>query len=222
VVKGNVLIGPGGAEYGVRAYVTAYDAETGKQKLRWFTVPGDPSLRYGNESMTMAAKTWEPSAKYRKAGGSTPWDTMAFHANLNLRCIGTGNGNGSPWSRHVRSPKGGDKLFLALIVALNPDTGKCVWRYQKTPGYSWAYSSTQPMVLVDIQLAGKKRKLILHAPNGEEFRRRELGQRLRRQGPAVLAVERRHAHDRRQPGVPGRGRRDQAEVNSGVRAWAAT
>ncbi|MDP3823531.1 MAG: PQQ-dependent dehydrogenase, methanol/ethanol family [Burkholderiales bacterium] len=168
VVKGNVLIGQGGAEYGVRGYVTAYDAETGKQKWRWFTVPGDPSLPYENESMKMAAKTWDPSAKYWEAGGGgTPWDTMAFDADLNLLYIGTGNG--SPWSRDARSPKGGDNLFLASIVALNPDTGKYVWHYQETPGDNWDYTSTQPMILADIKLAGKARKVILHAPKNGFF-----------------------------------------------------
>ncbi|MEO8807862.1 MAG: PQQ-binding-like beta-propeller repeat protein, partial [Burkholderiaceae bacterium] len=168
VVKGNVLIGQGGAEYGVRGYVTAYDAETGKQKWRWFTVPGDPSLPFENEAMKMAAKTWDPSGKYWEAGGGgTPWDTMAFDADLNLLYIGTGNG--SPWARDARSPKGGDNLFLASIVALNPDTGKYVWHYQETPGDNWDYTSTQPMILADIKLAGKARKVILHAPKNGFF-----------------------------------------------------
>jgi len=168
VVKGNVLIGQGGAEYGVRGYVTAYDAETGKQKWRWFTVPGDPSLPFENEAMKMAAKTWDPSGKYWEAGGGgTPWDTMAFDADLNLLYIGTGNG--SPWARDARSPKGGDNLFLASIVALNPDTGKYVWHYQETPGDNWDYTSTQPMILADIKLAGKPRKVILHAPKNGFF-----------------------------------------------------
>ncbi len=168
VVKGNVLIGQGGADFGVRGYMTAYDAETGKQKWRWFTVPGDPSLPYENEAMKMAAKTWDPSAKYWEAGGGgTPWDTMAFDPDLNLLYIGTGNG--SPWARSKRSPAGGDNLFLASIVALNPDTGKYVWHYQETPGDSWDYTSTQPMILADLKIGGKPRKVILHAPKNGFF-----------------------------------------------------
>ena len=168
VVKGNVLIGQGGAEYGVRGYLTAYDAETGKQKWRFFTVPGDPSKPYENDAMKMAAKTWDPSNKYwESGGGGTPWDTMAFDPELNLLYIGTGNG--SPWSRNLRSPAGGDNLFLASIVAVNPDTGKYVWHYQETPGDNWDYTSTQPMILADIKLDGKTRKVVLHAPKNGYF-----------------------------------------------------
>jgi quinohemoprotein ethanol dehydrogenase len=168
VVKGNVIIGQGGAEYGVRGYVTAYDAMSGKQKWRFFTVPGDPGKPFENDAMKMAAKTWDPSGKYwESGGGGTPWDTMAFDPDLNLLYIGTGNG--SPWSRNLRSPKGGDNLFLASIVALNPDTGKYVWHYQETPGDNWDYTSTQPMILADLKLDGKARKVILHAPKNGFF-----------------------------------------------------
>jgi len=200
VIKGKVLIGNGGAEYGVRGYVTAYDAETGAQQWRWFTVPGDPSKPFENEAMARAAKTWDPAGKWWEAGGGgTAWDTMAYDPELNLMYIGTGNG--SPWAQAKRSPAGGDNLYLASIVALNPDTGEYVWHYQETPGDSWDFTSTQPMVLADIKVGGKPRKVILHAPKngfffvidrtnpiwpvhlGQELRRRELGQRLRRQGP---------------------------------------
>ena len=168
VIKGNVIIGQGGAEYGVRGYLSAYDAETGKQKWRWYTVPGDPSKPYEDASMKMAAKTWDPSNKYWEAGGGgTPWDTITFDPQLNLLYVGTGNG--SPWSRKLRSPKGGDNLFLASVVALNPDTGKYVWHYQETPGDNWDYTSTQPMILADLTIAGKPRKVILHAPKNGFF-----------------------------------------------------
>jgi len=168
VIKGNVVIGQGGAEYGVRGYLTAYDAETGKQKWRWFTVPGDPSKPYEDASMKMAAKTWDPSNKYwESGGGGTPWDSITFDPQLNLLYVGTGNG--SPWSRNLRSPMGGDNLFLASIVALNPDTGKYVWHYQETPGDNWDYTSTQPMILANVKIAGKPRKVILHAPKNGFF-----------------------------------------------------
>jgi len=168
VVKGNVVIGNGGAEYGVRGYVTAYDAETGAQRWRWFVVPGDPSKPYEDESMKKAAKTWDPAGRYWEAGGGgTAWDTMAFDPQLNLLYIGTGNG--SPWARAKRSPGGGDNLYLASLVALNPDTGKYVWHYQETPGDNWDFTSTQPMILADLKIAGKPRKVILHAPKNGFF-----------------------------------------------------
>ncbi|PZO11912.1 MAG: PQQ-dependent dehydrogenase, methanol/ethanol family [Burkholderiales bacterium] len=168
VFKGNVIIGNGGAEYGVRGYITAYDAKTGAQKWRWFTVPGDPSKPFEDESMAKAAKTWDPAGKWWEAGGGgTAWDAMAFDPELNLMYIGTGNG--SPWQRDKRSPAGGDNLYLASIVALNPDTGKYVWHYQETPGDNWDYTSTQPMILADLMLDGKKRKVVMHAPKNGFF-----------------------------------------------------
>ena len=168
VYKGKVIIGNGGAEYGVRGYVTAYDAETGEQKWRWFIVPGDPSKPFEDESMARAAKTWDPSGKYWEAGGGgTAWDTMTFDPVLNLMYVGTGNG--SPWARSKRSPGGGDNLYLASIVALNPDTGKYVWHYQETPGDNWDFTSTQPMILADLKINGTTRKVILHAPKNGFF-----------------------------------------------------
>jgi quinohemoprotein ethanol dehydrogenase len=168
VVNGNVIIGNGGAEYGVRGYVTAYAADTGAQKWRWFTVPGDPSKPFEDESMKKAAATWDPSGKYWEAGGGgTAWDTIAFDPELKLVYIGTGNG--SPWSQKRRSPKGGDNLYLASIVALNAETGAYVWHYQETPGDNSDYTSTQPMILADLKIAGKPRKVILHAPKNGFF-----------------------------------------------------
>jgi quinohemoprotein ethanol dehydrogenase len=168
VVKGKVLIGNGGAEYGARGYITAYDAETGAQAWRWFVVPGDPAKPYEDDSMAAAAKTWDPAGKYWvNGGGGTPWDTMTYDPDLNLIYIGTGNG--SPWNRNLRSPSGGDNLYLASLVALNADTGKYVWHYQETPGDNWDYTSTQPMILADINIDGAARKVILHAPKNGFF-----------------------------------------------------
>src|SRR5207253_2235540 len=132
VIHDNVIIGNGGAEYGVRGYLSAYDAEKGTLKWRWFSVPGDPSKPFEDESMALAAKTWDPSGKYwENGGGGTMWNSMVYDAELNLLYVGTGNG--SPWNAKLRSPKGGDNLFLASIVALDPDKGKYVWHYQETP-----------------------------------------------------------------------------------------
>jgi quinohemoprotein ethanol dehydrogenase len=168
VVKGKVLIGNGGAEFGVRGYLTAYDAETGEQAWRWFVVPGDPSKPYEDASMEAAAKTWDPAGKYWiNGGGGTPWDTIAYDPELNLVYIGTGNG--APWNRKLRSPSGGDNLYLASIVALNPDTGQYVWHYQETPGDNWDYTSTQPIILATIPVDGQPRKVILHAPKNGFF-----------------------------------------------------
>ncbi|WP_065751403.1 PQQ-dependent dehydrogenase, methanol/ethanol family [Bradyrhizobium paxllaeri] len=168
VFNGKVVIGNGGAEFGVRGYVTAYDAETGNQAWRWFTVPGDPSKPFEDESMAAAAKTWDPAGKYWvNGGGGTAWDTITFDPDLNLVYIGTGNG--APWNQKVRSPAGGDNLYLSSIVALNADTGKYAWHYQETPGDHWDYTATQPMILADITIDGAPRKVILHAPKNGFF-----------------------------------------------------
>jgi quinohemoprotein ethanol dehydrogenase len=168
VAKGKVIIGNGGAEYGVRGYVTAYDAETGNRVWRWFVVPGDPARPYEDESMAAAAKTWDPTGKYWvNGGGGTVWDSITYDPDLNIVYLGTGNG--SPWNRNLRSPAGGDNLYLASIVALNADTGKYLWHYQETPGDSWDYTSTQPMILADITINGALRKVILHAPKNGFF-----------------------------------------------------
>jgi quinohemoprotein ethanol dehydrogenase len=168
IVKGKVLIGNGGAEYGARGYITAYDAETGAQAWRWFVVPGDPSKPFEDASMAAAAKTWDPAGKWWvNGGGGTPWDSITYDPDLNMIYIGTGNG--APWNRNLRSPAGGDNLYLASLVALNADTGKYVWHYQETPGDNWDYTSTQPMILADIKVDGKPRKVILHAPKNGFF-----------------------------------------------------
>jgi len=168
VLKGKVIIGNGGAELGVRGYVTAYDAKSGKQAWRWFAVPGDPSKPFEDESMAAAAKTWDPSGKYwENGGGGTIWNSMVFDPDLNLLYLGTGNGG--PWARNKRSPAGGDNLYVASIVALDPDTGKYVWHYQETPGDNWDYTSAQDLILADIKLDGVLRKVILHAPKNGFF-----------------------------------------------------
>jgi len=168
VIKGKVIIGNGGAEYGVRGYITAYDADTGKQAWRWFTVPGDPSQPFEDASMEAAAKTWDPAGKYWEwGGGGTVWNSMVYDGELDLMYIGTGNP--SPWSHRKRSPAGGDNLYTASIVALNPDTGEYVWHYQQTPADNWDYTSTQDLILADIELEGKPRKVILHAPKNGFF-----------------------------------------------------
>ena len=168
VIKGKVIIGNGGAELGVRGYITAYDVNTGEQAWRWFAVPGDPSLPFEDASMEAAAKTWDPAGKYWEAGGGgTVWNSMVYDAELDLMYIGTGNP--SPWSHRKRSPAGGDNLYTASIVALRPDTGEYVWHYQQTPGDNWDYTSTQDLILADIELEGKPRKVILHAPKNGFF-----------------------------------------------------
>lgn len=166
IVKGKVIIGNGGAEYGVRGYVTAYDAKTGKQAWRFYTVPGDPALPAEGPAMDMAARTWT-GEWWKMGGGGTVWDSMAYDPELNLLYIGVGNG--SPWNQVIRSPGGGDNLFLSSIVALNPDDGSYQWHYQTTPGDTWDYTATQHIILADIEIDGELRKVLLQAPKNGFF-----------------------------------------------------
>src|SRR5688572_24712017 len=166
VVKGKVVIGNGGAEYGVRGYVSAYDTETGALAWRFYTVPGDPSLGFENETMEMAAMTWN-GEWWKLGGGGTVWDSMAYDPELDLLYIGTGNG--SPWNQDIRSPGGGDNLFISSIVALKPESGEYVWHYQTTPGDTWDYTAAQHMILADLTIEGRARKVIMQAPKNGFF-----------------------------------------------------
>lgn len=167
VVEGKVIIGNGGAEYGVRGYVSAYDAETSKQAWRTYIVPGDPSQPFESEAMRKAAATWKGGKWWEVGGGGTAWDAMVYDSDLRLLYIGTGNG--SPWVRSLRSPGGGDNLYLSSILALNPDTGELVWHYQTTPGDNWDYTATQPLMLAELPISGEKRKVIMQAPKNGFF-----------------------------------------------------
>ncbi|MBM3513088.1 MAG: PQQ-dependent dehydrogenase, methanol/ethanol family [Alphaproteobacteria bacterium] len=166
VINGKVIIGNGGAEYDVRGYISAYDATTGKLLWRFYTVPGNPADGFENDAMEMAAATWT-GEWWRFGGGGTVWDGMAYDPALNLLYIGVGNG--TPWDQKMRSPGGGDNLFLASIVALNPDTGDYVWHYQTTPGENWDFTATQPIVLADMKIAGVDRKVLMQAPKNGFF-----------------------------------------------------
>lgn len=116
--------------------------------------------------MEQAAETWT-GEWWKYGGGGTAWDAMAFDPELDLLYVGTGNG--SPWNRDVRSPEGGDNLYLSSIVALNPDTGALVWHYQTTPGDTWDYTATQHIILADLEIEGKVRKVLMQAPKNGFF-----------------------------------------------------
>lgn len=170
VIDGKVIIGNGGAEFGVRGFVAAYDANNGKELWKFYTVPGKPA-EDDPEYLKKAAATW--SGDYWDiGGGGTAWDSMAYDPDLNLLYIGVGNG--SPWNRAYRSPgedgRGtGDNLYLSSIVAVRPDTGEYVWHYQTTPGETWDFTATQHIILADMEIGGKTRKVLMQAPKNGFF-----------------------------------------------------
>ena len=173
VVRGNVLIGNGGAEQGVRGYITAYDASTGRLKWRFYTVPGEPGKMDNAASdkilAQLAERTWDGNwwSSSGGGGGGTVWDSMSYDPELDLLYIGVGNS--AYWNRKYRSANRGDNLFVASIVALRPSTGEYVWHYQQTPGDQWDFTSTQNMILADLTIDGRLRKVLLQAPKNGIF-----------------------------------------------------
>jgi quinohemoprotein ethanol dehydrogenase len=165
VINGLVIIGNGGAEMGVRGFVAAYDANTGKQVWKFYTVPDAPG-KNAPEYLRRAEATWK-GEYWKLGGGGTVWDSMAYDEKLDLLYIGVGNG--SPWNQAYRSPGGGDNLYLSSIVAVRPKTGEYVWHFQETPGETWDFTATQHIVLADLMIKGQKRKVLMHAPKNGFF-----------------------------------------------------
>ena len=165
--RDKVIIGNGGTEVGrARGFVTAFDTETGKEVWKFHVVPGNPADGFENDAMAMAAETWT-GPWWEHGGGGTAWHGLTYDPEFNAVYIGTGNG--APWNRRIRSPEGGDNLFLCSIVALDADTGEYLWHYQTNPGETWDYTSTMDIVLADIEVEGRPVKAILHAPKNGFF-----------------------------------------------------
>ncbi len=158
IAKGLVVIGNAGSEFGVRGYISAYDAETGKMAWRFYTVPGDPAKGFESKAMEAAAKSW--SGEWWKTGaGGSPWEGIVYDPTLDLLYFGTGNA--TAWYRAIRG--GGDSLYTASIVAVHASNGELAWHFQTTPGENWDYDATQPLVQADLNIGGRMRKTILQA-----------------------------------------------------------
>lgn len=176
VANGLVIIGNSGADItmgpgqGPRGYVSAYDTETGEMAWRFYTVPGNPADgpdgAASDSVMQMAAQTWT-GQWWQYGGGGTVWDSITYDPELDRIYIGTGNG--SPWNRQIRSPGGGDNLFLSSIVALDRQTGEYIWHYQTTPGDTWDHTATQSIILDTVQINGEERKVLMQAPKNGFF-----------------------------------------------------
>ncbi|MGI9328741.1 MAG: PQQ-dependent dehydrogenase, methanol/ethanol family [Pseudomonadales bacterium] len=163
---GKVFIGNSGAEFGTRGFVSAYDANSGEMLWRFYTVPGNPADGFENEAMARAAKTWH-GEWWKVFGGGTVWNAMTYDPESKLLYIGVGNGD--PWDHDLRSQGKGDNLYLCSIVALKADTGEYVWHYQLNPGEQWDYKATADMILAQLPIRGKQRKVIMQAPTNGFF-----------------------------------------------------
>jgi quinohemoprotein ethanol dehydrogenase len=168
--NGLVYIGNGGAEYGVRGYVSAYDTGTGELRWRFYTVPGNPADgpdgAASDPVMAEAAETWNGSW-WEYGGGGTVWDAIVYDAQFDQLIVGVGNG--SPWNQQIRSPGGGDNLFISSILALDARTGAYKWHYQTTPGETWDYTATQPIILADLPIDGVERPVAMQMPKNGFF-----------------------------------------------------
>ncbi len=166
VFDGKVLIGNSGGDYGVRGYVTAYDAFSGEQIWRFYTVPGNPAHGFESEAMEEAASTWT-GEWWTMGGGGAVLDAIVYDPELKLVYIGTGNG--STWNGEVRSMGEGDKLYLSSIIALHLESGEMEWYYQQIPGEAFDFAATQPIILADLEIEAKPRKVLMQAPKNGFF-----------------------------------------------------
>ncbi len=174
VANGKVLIGNGGAELGVRGYISAYDADTGDLVWRFYTVPNPDKAPDGAASDPILAElanpSWGDEGAWREdGGGGTVWDSIVYDEVNNAVIFGVGNG--SPWNWSRRDPSGGDNLFLSSIVAVDADTGDYKWHFQTTPGDTWDYTATQTIILADLPLGedGALRRVAMQAPKNGFF-----------------------------------------------------
>ncbi len=158
IAKGLVVIGNAGSEFGVRGYISAYDAETGKLSWRSYTVPGDPAKGFESKAMEAASKTWN-GEYWKTGGGGTPWEGIAYDPSLDLLYFGTGNP--TAWYRAIRGK--GDALYTASILAVHASNGELAWYFQTTPGDNWDFDATQPLMQADLSIGGRARKVIMQA-----------------------------------------------------------
>lgn len=158
-IKGKVLVGVSGGEAGVRGFVDAYDAATGKRSWRFWTIPapGEPG-----------SETWPHDGKYKdawKTGGGSTWVTGSYDPETNLVYWGIGN-PGPDWNPDSRP---GDNLYTCSLVALDGDTGALKWHFQFTPHDSHDWDSTHVPVLFEAEVRGAKRKLVAVANRNAFF-----------------------------------------------------
>lgn len=166
IAKGMVLIGNAGAEYGVRGYVSAYEAESGTMLWRTYTVPGNPALGFESKAMERAATTWSGDW-WTVGGGGTVWEGIVYDPELDLLYFGTGNA--TAWYRALRGNGQGDNLYAAAILAVRARDGELAWYFQTAPGDNWDYDATQPLMQADLTIGGRERKVIMQASKNGFF-----------------------------------------------------
>jgi quinohemoprotein ethanol dehydrogenase len=166
VAGDKVLVGISGGDRPTRGFFDAYDLATGHRAWRFYTVPGDPSKPYENEAMRAAAKTWGGDF-YTKGGGGAVWDGMAYDPEANLVYVGTGNAE--PWVQKFRGAQNVDNLYTCSILAVDLTTGQLKWHYQTVPNDNWDFDSVQQLMILDLTVNGRPRKVITQAAKNGFF-----------------------------------------------------
>jgi quinohemoprotein ethanol dehydrogenase len=166
VANGKVLIGVSGGDHPIRGFFDAYDAATGRRAWRFYTVPGNPADPYENEAMRKAGKTWGGDF-YKMGGGGSVWDGMAYDPEADLIYVGTGNAE--PWVQKFRGAKDMDNLYTCSILAVKVSTGELKWHYQAVPNDNWDYDTVQHMILADLTINGRPRKVLMQASKNGIF-----------------------------------------------------
>jgi len=157
VARGKILMGFNGSDDGVRGALVAYDAETGKEAWRFWTVPGDPSKPFETKALEMAAKTWG-GKDWWKVGGGDVWNAITYDDATGLVIFGTA-GVGVDYGEFRMIKATGDRLFGECIIAVNADTGEYVWHYQT--GTEGIHSENNHILMADLVIDGEKRHVAM-------------------------------------------------------------
>jgi quinohemoprotein ethanol dehydrogenase len=167
IAGGKVIVGVSGGDKGeTRGYFDAYEAATGQRSWRFYTVPGDPKQPYENEALRAAAKTWGGDF-YKKGGGGAIWDGFAYDPDANLVYVGTGNAE--PWVQKFRGAQNMDNLYTCSILAVDLATGQLKWYFQTVPNDNWDFDSVQQLMLLDLTIEGRPRKVLTQAAKNGFF-----------------------------------------------------
>lgn len=165
---GKVFIGNNCTESGtLRGFVDALDERTGKRLWRFYTVPDDPSKPQANPALEKAATTWGEGWYDKTRGCGSPWEAMTYDPKLDLLYVGTGGP--APWTPTGRGRGAGDELFTNAIVAINARTGQYVWHYTVTPNDGWNFEATMPIMVAELPIDGKTRRVVMSAPKNGFF-----------------------------------------------------
>ncbi|MCY4564052.1 MAG: PQQ-dependent dehydrogenase, methanol/ethanol family [Gammaproteobacteria bacterium] len=157
VGDGKVFMGYAGSDFGVRGSLTAFDAGTGAELWRFWTVPGDPARGFESKELEMASQTWAGGGV--EQGGGAVWESIRYDPVTGLVIFGTASA--LPLNVRMRGP--GDALFTCSVVAVDAETGTYRWHYQTVPEDAWDYDATMPKIVTDLEFGGINRRVVLEA-----------------------------------------------------------